>query len=239
MPHAGICRPTLLLAILILLAPGRDARLAGQASGAATDLSGTWSLDIYLSDSPEQVARMLQFDTGEFPPEFVGRGPESGGAGGAGREGMGRSGPGGSGRQGPGRAAAPDRMSAEDRKTLSELTRAVRFAAPTLTISQTATEVTLEPSIGARQTLRTDGKAEKHQLEAGAVERRASWEGPHLLVTYEVGHAGKLTCTYSLAPTTRQLLIRVNFERRPREPGPFEIKLVYGRASSGNAAKSG
>lgn len=233
MPHAGICRPTLLLAILILFTPGREARLAGQASGSATDLSGTWSLDIHLSDSPEQVARMLRVDTGEFPLEVFGRGAEASGAGGIGREGTGR---GGAGRQGPGRAAASDQMNADDRKTLSELTRPVRFAAPRLTISQTATEVIIEPSIGAPQTLRTDGKAEKHQLEAGTVQRRASWEGPQFLVTYEVGGAGKLTCAYSLVPTTGQLLIRVNFERRPKEPGPFEIKLVYGRAPAAGTA---
>jgi hypothetical protein len=57
----------------------------------------------------------------------------------------------------------------------------------------------------------------------------ASWEGPTLVVTYEVGHAGVLTYTYSLVPTTKQLLIRVNFERRRGQPGPSDIKLVYNR----------
>jgi hypothetical protein len=30
-------------------------------------------------------------------------------------------------------------------------------------------------------------------------------------------------------PTTGQLVIRVNFERVPGQPGPFEIKLVYNK----------
>jgi hypothetical protein len=56
-------------------------------------------------------------------------------------------------------------------------------------------------------------------------------KGPQLVVAYEVGHAGTLTYAYSLVPTTKQLLIRVNFERRPEQPGPSEIKLVYGPAA--------
>lgn len=78
-------------------------------------------------------------------------------------------------------------------------------------------------------TLQTNGKAERQQLAAGIVDRTATWEGPQLVVRYEVGRAGTLTYTYLLAPTTGQLVVRINFERRRGEPGPFDIKLVYDR----------
>ena len=57
------------------------------------------------------------------------------------------------------------------------------------------------------------------------------------MVAYEVGQAGTLTYTYSLVPTTKQLVIRVNFERRPGQPGPFEIKLVYDPAPAARAER--
>jgi hypothetical protein len=80
--------------------------------------------------------------------------------------------------------------------------------------------------------LRIDGKAEKHPLETGTVKRTAQWVGPQLRVVYEVGHAGLLTYTYALVPSTGQLLIRVNFERLPGYPGPFDVKLVYNRSKA-------
>lgn len=45
-------------------------------------------------------------------------------------------------------------------------------------------------------------------MNAGTVDRAAKWEGP----------------------TTKQLLIRVNFERRRGQPGPVDIELVCNRA---------
>jgi hypothetical protein len=66
-------------------------------------------------------------------------------------------------------------------------------------------------------------------LQAGTVERVARWEGPTIVIAYDVGHAGTLTYAYALVRTTKQLLIRVNFERVRGEPGPFDINLVYNR----------
>ena len=225
-------KSTLFLIFLIVLALGRGALPAGRvAANSPVDLSGTWALDIYLSDRPEQVARALQVDTGELTPETFGRGAESPGASGIGRYGTARGRSGGPGRQ---RAPVKDQLGSEDRKKLTELTGAIRFPPLTLTISQSETEIAIATGAGAPQTLHTDGKAGKIQLDAGAINRTATWEGPQLVVAYEVGH-GTLKYTYSLVPTTKQLLIRVNFER-PGEPGPFEIRLVYGRAAASNTA---
>jgi len=216
-----------LLAVVI----GIACALAGYAQGSTAgrpDFSGTWTFDTYLSDHPEQIAREIRIDTGQ-PEEDVlaGLRTERGGFGGAGRDAGGRATEGGQGR---GQGERADQMNADDRKKLTELTDAVQFAPPTLTIAQADNTVTIAGARGGTGILSTNGKAEKQQLGAGAVDRVARWEGPTLVVSYEVGHAGTLTYTYLLVPTTRQLLIRVNFERVPGEPGPFDIKLVYNRA---------
>jgi hypothetical protein len=214
------------LAIAMLLGIGHATVSAAQ-SGPGASLAGTWTLDPYVSDHPEQVARALRFDTGQADQGVV-AGP-NGREGEFGRGGFGRNGSGGFGRPGTTRGQAREPLSAADQKLLSELTDTIRFAPTTLTIAQTDTTVSISTGATlAPDTLHTDGKAEKHQLTSGTVERTARWEGPqHLVVEYEVGHAGTLTYTYQVAPTTGQLVVRINFERRPGEPGPFEIKLVY------------
>jgi len=190
------------------------------ALGLSPNLSGTWTLDTYLSDNPEQIAREVQYDTGQRQLEDLFGGAEAGGRGGYGRGGYPRS---------PRRGGAPLRgepsMSAEDEKLLKELVDAVQFPPPTLTISQSGDEVTIAGA-GSPATLHANGTVEKVQLESGVVERTAGWEGPQLVVAYKVGRAGTLRYSYLIAPTTKQLLVRVNFER-DRQRGPFDIKLVY------------
>ena len=122
-------------------------------------------------------------------------------------------------------------MSLDDWKKVTELTNAVQFASPTLTITLTENTITTVGSRGGTQTVPMNGKTEKYVLDAGTVDREAHWEGPTLILAYHVGHAGALTSTYALEPTTKQLLIRVNFERVRGQPGPFDIKLVYNRAA--------
>ena len=98
----------------------------------------------------------------------------------------------------------------------------------TLNISQSDQMLTI---VGDREPyqIRTDGKAEKHLLETGSVNRTEQWTGPQLRVAYEVGRSGLLTYNYTIVPTTGQLLIRINFERVRDEPGPFDVKIVYNR----------
>lgn len=192
------------------------------------DLSGRWTLDVHLSDNPEQVARAIRINTGQVVDSGVGgRGTERGRPAGIDQR-RDRGGPGGEGRA----TGATAQVAPEDLKKIAELTDAVQFAPPSLTIAQTASTFTLTGTRGGTQTLSTNGKAEQQTLDAGVVERRASWEGPTLVVAYDVGRAGILTYTYLLVPTTKQLLIRVNFERERGQPGPFEIRLVYNRVQS-------
>jgi hypothetical protein len=212
------------LLLVIGLMCARPAGAQGITAGRP-DFSGTWTLDTYLSDGPAQIAQEIRIDTGQPGEEaLLGRGTELGGFGGRGRGGRG-----GFGGRERGDARTAEQFSAEDRKKLTELTDPVQFASPTLTISQTETTIAIAGVRSGSQTLTTNGKAEKQALEAGVVDRVARWEGPALVVGYDVGHAGTVTYKYTLVPTTRQLLIRVNFERIRGQPGPFDIRLVYDR----------
>ena len=196
---------------------------SGRAGQQATaDLSGTWSIDTYLSDHAEQITRAIEFDSGEFRYETDINRPARGGTGTPAHSDPARRGP---GRQS--RGGAIDHLSETDRKVLAELIRPVRFPPLTLKISQSDQTLTI---VGDRDPyeMRTDGKDEKYALETGSVKRTAQWTGPHLRVAYEVGHAGMLTYDYSIVPTG-QLLIRINFERIRDEPGPFDVKIVYNR----------
>jgi hypothetical protein len=212
---------------LVWLTPVR----AQEQTAVRPDFSGTWALDSYLSDNPEQIAREIRIDTRQatdqdfFPVE---NGPE-------GPDGRGRSARGEGGVSSPGRDRRPpqsrDPIGQEDRKKLTELTDAVQFAPTDLSIAQRGSDLTITSARGGADSLHADGKTEKRSLRAGTVDRSTSWEGPTLTVAYEVGHAGTLTYRYRLLPSTGQLLIRVNFERPPGQPGPFDIKLVYNRAA--------
>jgi len=199
---------------------------------APRSFQGSWTLDLYLSDHPEQVARALRLDTGEGGDDITGDMAESADVG---RGNVGRGTSGGFGRPGTTRGVSREAISENDRKLLAELTDAVRFPPAALTIVQTDTAVTMATDAGM-VTLQTNGKVEKHRLAAGTVDRTATWEGPQLVVRYDVGHAGTLTYTYLLAPTTGQLVVRINFERRRGEPGPFDIKLVYDPAAPAGGA---
>ncbi len=189
------------------------------------NIAGSWTLDTYLSDNPEQIARELRSDTGQQSEDTYAGGGERtrGGYGG----GYGGHRGGGYGR-GSGTSNRPrqDQLSPEDQKLLSEVTRAVQYPPPTLTIAQTDAAVTLTGAEGVSKTIHTDGKTEKEQFENGTVNRSASWQGPVFVVRYDIGKAGTLRYSYSIVPTTKQLLVRVNFERQA-STGPFEIKLVY------------
>jgi hypothetical protein len=198
------------------------ASLAAQGPAAPpVNISGVWSLDTYLTDHPEQIARSIQFNTGEFAPATF-REAEAIGAARGGR----------GGRGGPAKDPLPGQITPEDKKLLAELIRPIQYPPPSLTIEQQGEGVTITAGERATYTLKADGKGERMTLESGTVERKAAWKGRLLQVTYEVGRSGILTYAYSIVPTTGQLLIRVNFERTPGQPGPFEIKLVYNRKST-------
>lgn len=183
--------------------------LAAQAS----PLEGSWTFDPYLSDHPEQIARVLRLATGRLDPSDV---PADAVLQGEWR---------------PERPRVHEPIKDADQRVLDELTVPVQFPPRRLAISQNGALITIDASPSAAATLTTDGKGEKLPLRAGTVTRRAQWQGPQLVVSYTLDHGGVLTYRYSIAPTTGQLVIRVTFDRAREVPSPYEIKLIYNLTS--------
>jgi hypothetical protein len=111
------------IAVLVIGIAGAGSLPAQERSAVRPDLSGTWTLDSYLSNNPEQVAREIRIDTGQSADQalFL-SGTNRGRARGAGRgTGAGRSGSADSGHD-QRKSEEPDRMSPEARKKVGDLT---------------------------------------------------------------------------------------------------------------------
>ena len=204
--------------------------VAGGAQSSAPggiNLSGTWALDTYLSDHPAQVDAAIRMDLGQM----AGAAEPSAGPTEEGRRGRGDSPPRGQGggARGGDRGSRPDQARLDEQNQLSDQMAALRYPATTLTIAQTATAVTFTDEKGRSRTLTASGKREKQTLDTTTVEVTTKWEGPVLVSEQDLGKGRKVTFTYSIVPTTKQLLVRVALERAPGQPGPFEVKQVYGR----------
>jgi hypothetical protein len=124
----GYAKRPLICAIFMLLP------IAAWGQGAV-DLSGKWTLDTVLSDSPEQTAAAIRIDLGlgGFENLFAESGGRGGGRGNGGRHGS-ESRPG---------AAQNHQPNAEEQKRIDELTQSLRYPPTTLTIAQTPTALTI------------------------------------------------------------------------------------------------
>ena len=180
---------------------------AAQApSGAAAAMTGVWTLDTYLTDRPEQIAAAIRIDLGFGRDSAVdaqsGRMQQNGMRGGDSRRGGGR----GQGMRGE----APPNV--EEQNKLEEQLSPLRYPATTLTLEVSADKATATDDQGQTRTLR--------------------WDGPQLAFDQDLGKGRKVLSTYSIVPTTKQLLIRVRFDRGPGLSSPFEIRYVYNRTSN-------
>ena len=188
------------------------------------DLSGKWTLDTVLSDSPEQIAAAIRIDVGQGGGENLFG--ESGGSG-AGRGNGGRRG--GEPRSGRGRNHQP---SAEDQTRIDELTESLRYPPTGVSIAQTPAGITVTDEQQRARTLTPNGKREKQTVGSASLDVTTRWEGPQLVSEQDLGGGRLVRYTYSIVPTTKQLLVRVAIDRTAGFPGPFQIRLVYNRASS-------
>ena len=111
------------------------------------------------------------------------------------------------------------------------ITRPLRYPPTTLRISQSDGSVTIADEQGQSRTFQTNDKREPQTFETARADTTARWEGPNLVIDYDLGKGRKMTYTYSIVPTTHQLLVRVGFERAPKDPGAFEIRFAYNRAA--------
>jgi len=201
------------------------AATVGTAAQSGPDLSGTWLLDTYLSDSPAQAAAVIRLGVGQGGGNRIFGGDEpEGGRSGRGGGGYGRRGP---QRQPQGGQEKPPSL--EEQNRLDELTKGVRYPATTLTISQSGDAISLGEG-QEKRTLTASGKREKISIGQNEVNTTTRWEGPLLVSEADFGKGIRMITTYGLAPT-KQLVVKVRFERGLGETGPFEIKYVYDRSS--------
>lgn len=194
------------------------------ASGQSpVDLSGKWTLDSVLSDSPEQIAAAIRIDVGQGGAENL---FGESGAGGAARGTGGRRR--GEPRSTGGRNPQPN---AEEQKRIDELTESLRYPPTALSIAQTPTAITVIDEQQRARTLTPNGKREQQTVGSASLDVASRWEGPQLVSEQDLGGGRLVRYTYSIVPTTKQLLVRVAIDRTAGFPGPFQIRLVYNRAS--------
>jgi hypothetical protein len=188
--------------------------LVGVLSGAQAeddkarpDLSGTWRLDPAQSEDAGEKLRELREERGGR------RGGRFGGVGGGrpmgGGSGGGRSGPRGAGREG-----------------LRELVE----APPALTVTQTATEITLVEEDGRLRALHPDGRAYK---DSSGREVKTRWSDAGELVTETKGGRGKVVETFSVSKDPARLSVTLLLDLRGR---PVAVRRVYVRAEAAPAA---
>jgi hypothetical protein len=214
----------IVLTALAFAAFSASARAQGPVSPAG-DLAGRWTLDVDLSDNPGQVAAAIKADFGRPAGDgfgFQGEGRGRGEMAPRERE----------KREGQDKKSPEQALANEDQKRLNEITDEILYAPLSLSISASDSSVTIANPQGETRTFQINGKSDKQPFGSGTALIAARIEGPRLVTEFDLGNGRKLVCTYSLAPTTKQLVVRTTVEPRPDQPGPFEIKRVYNRAGS-------
>jgi hypothetical protein len=199
--------------------------VTARLTAAPVDLSGRWKLDTYLSDNPQQVETSIRIDLGLREASLPPVADDRDGRNGRGGRGFGPRGEAGR-RDGADRSA---QLSSEEQQHLDDVTHQLRYPPTDLTISQTDTSVTFKDELGQSRTFQIGVKHEKQTFGSTTVETTAHWEGPLLVVDFDLTKGRTMTYEYSIVPTTRQLLVRVTFQTGVRDVGPIVIKQVYGR----------
>jgi hypothetical protein len=190
-----------------------------RAQAPPIDLSGAWTLNTSLSDNPQQVAASIRVGLGEDDFGVF-----------AGSADIDRNGRAMGRRQRPADAVRPrSTPSPEEQRAFDAITHPLRYPPPTLRIAQTAAAVTFTEGPSQSRTFQVNGKREEQVFDTARAESIARWEGPQLVIGFDLGKGRKMTYSSSVVATTRQMLVRVRFERAPNEPSPFEIKFVYDR----------
>jgi hypothetical protein len=188
--------------------------LAGALSGvhaeekARPDLSGAWRLDPAQSEDARAKLRELREERG-------GRGGGRMGRGGGGRP------MGGGGRGGPGAGGAPGGRGEGLRELLE--------APPALTVTQTATEITVLEEDGRLRALHPDGRAYK---DSSGREVKTRWTEAGELVTETKGERGRVVETFAVSKDPARLSVTLLLDLRGQ---PLAIRRVYVRPEAAPA----
>ena len=199
--------------LLVVLAATSATHAAPIVQPAAPTITGAWVLNPALTQRPEEIG---------FTPDWA-RAQGSGGEGG-GRSGGGRRGGSGSGGGAMG-VPAISRESVDDSTRLQQLTGEARTPPSRLTIIQKDTAISIADDQGHSRTFRPDGHLEELTIGTVALPTTARWDGPSLVVAYDIETGRQLRYTYtpSADPTRLQVIIR--FLDRGREGD--EVRLTY------------
>ena len=197
--------------IALAAAPAPHAALIAQPS--AQTIAGAWVLNPALTQRPEEIG---------FTPEWAraqgSGGPRRGGSGsGGGTMGM----------------PAISRESVDDSTRVEQLTGDARTPPSRLTIIQKDTTIAIADDQGHVRTFRPDGHLEALTIGTVPLPTTARWDGPSLVVVYDVATGRQLRYTYtSLADPTR-LQVNIRFLERGREGD--EVRLTYEPRARTNA----
>jgi hypothetical protein len=186
-----------------------------------SNIGGIWKLNHELSDQGGPPSS----GSGDRGDQGGRRG--GGGGGGMGGRGGGRSGFGGGERGGEG---GRSESAANTRELMAEAMQAPEQ----MTITVAEDHVTFVYPDGRDKHFATDNKKEKHQVDAGVVETKTRWDGPQLVMEWDVGQGGKVTNTYAVNPSGangRQLIVTTKVEGGRGSERP--IKRVYDQSDGG------
>ena len=187
---------------------------APATDGEKPDFSGTWALDRNISTDPGQI------DFG--PGTTTNRQPKRGGIGGFGGFG-GRGGyrPRTNG-QGPGEA-----LTQVEQERLKAITDQLKTASGTLVISHHDPDFVVNDAQNHTFFLHTTGVNEENHIGATTINSSTHWDGARLVTECVLGSRLTLVYTYTLVPTTKQLVVRVARQSGDRERAGQDVRLVY------------
>jgi hypothetical protein len=194
---------------LLVVWPG-SARSVHAQSDKSAPLTGAWTLNKDLSDSPQNRA--------EDDREGGARRRRSGGGG----RGGGRGGFGGGGRGGFGGGGGRSGSDPEQLARVRNATRDIMNPSDHLTIVQTDSMVIITGSDGRTTRLSPDGKKVKD--ESTKLEWKTKWDGAKLVSEISGLPSGKILETYSVDPEHRQLHIAIRLDDSRR---PATVNRVY------------
>jgi hypothetical protein len=177
------------------------------------DLSGSWTLDLEVSDNP---AEMMQ-QGGRADGAAGGRRPCGGGA----RPSGGRGGRGG------GRGTAPSQA---DQQRMQQTMRIATQPPRRLVLEQRDSTVTIRNGAGRTLLLHTNWQSVEQEIEdGGQLEIKARWRGRELQIERKVYLGGKVIQKYSLSSSGDRLLVETQLETgRTGQPRVFHY--VYDAA---------
>jgi hypothetical protein len=202
--------PTLVALMLAAVFGGEPVRAQGVSS-----IAGRWTLNRELSQFPRELGFGMDLVPGGGPGQSGRRGRDGsdGAIGGVG-------------------AFASGRESPDDVNRMRQLTAEVRAPSTRLTISETATAVTITNDRGEARTFHPGAREDVLQLDQVPVVAIAKWEAGRLVILYKVEEGRELRYTFSVTGDPEQLVVDVKFLERG---GGDSVKRVYEPASPGES----